>query len=85
MNESQFENILVKYPELIENGLSLIGRQVGIKGKYIDLLFKDHHGQKLIVELKKGTILRKHIAQLLDYEGISAKAIVKKILQLRKR
>ena len=69
MNESQFEDILEKYPELIEKGLSLIGRQEWIKGKYIDLLFKDQHGQKLIVELKKGTILRKHIAQLLDYEG----------------
>lgn len=69
MNESQFEDILEKYPDLIEKGLSLIGRQVWIKGKYIDLLFKDRYGQKLIVELKKGTILRKHIGQLLDYEG----------------
>ena len=54
MNESQFEDILEKYPELIEEGLSLIGRQVWIKGKYIDLLFNDRYGQKLIVELKKG-------------------------------
>jgi hypothetical protein len=69
MNESQFEDILTKYPELIEVGLSLIGRQVKIGGKFIDLLFDDRHGHKLIVELKKGTILRKHIGQLLDYEG----------------
>ena len=69
MKESDFEDILTKYPELIEEGISLIGRQVRVKGKYIDLLFKDRFGQKIIVELKKGTILRKHIGQLLDYEG----------------
>lgn len=69
MNESQFEDILMKYPELIEEGLSLIGRQVRIHGKYLDLLFEDRRGQKLIVELKKGAILRKHVGQLMDYEG----------------
>ena len=69
MNESQFEDIVTKYPNLIEDGLSLMGRQVRINGKYIDILFKDRLGQKLIVELKKGSILRKHIGQLLDYEG----------------
>ena len=69
MNERQFEDILTKYPELIEEGLSLSGRQVWIEGKCIDLLFNDRHGHRLIVELKKGPILRKHIAQLLDYEG----------------
>lgn len=69
MNESEFEDIVCTYPELIEDGLSLMSRQLYIKGKYVDALFQDQYGQKLIVELKRGTILRKHIAQLLDYEG----------------
>jgi Endonuclease NucS len=69
MYEQDFENILARYPELIEIGLSLEGRQVSIKGKYIDLLFKDKHGGRLIVELKRGTVLRKDIGQLMDYEG----------------
>ena len=67
MNENVFETILSRYPELIEEGLILVGRQIYIKGKYIDLLFKDRHGQKLIVELKKGSVLRKHVGQLMDY------------------
>src|SRR4030042_3938824 len=69
MNESELEDIVCTYPELIEDGLSLIGRQLHVKGKYVDALFRDQYGQMLIVELKSGTILRKHIAQLLDYEG----------------
>lgn len=69
MYEQDFENILARYPELIEADLLLEGRQVSIKGKYIDLLFKDKRGERLIVELKRGTVLRKDIGQLMDYEG----------------
>jgi len=69
MTEKDLENIICKYPELIEKGLSIEGRQVCIQGKHIDILFTDRHGQKLIIELKKGVIKREHIAQLLDYEG----------------
>lgn len=69
MKEQDFEDILSKYPELIEEGLTLKGRQVHVRGKYVDLLFEDRHGHTLIVELKKGVIKREHIAQLLDYEG----------------
>lgn len=69
MIEKEFENIIIRYPELIEDGLSFKGRQVNVKGKFIDILFEDRHGQKLILELKIGTILRKHVGQLMDYEG----------------
>ncbi len=69
MTEKEFDTIIAKYPELIEEGLVFRGRQVNVGGKYVDLLFEDRHKQKLIVELKVGTIVRKHIAQLIDYEG----------------
>jgi Endonuclease NucS C-terminal domain len=69
MNEKDIEDIVFKYPSLIEEGLKIRGRQVCVNGKYIDLLFEDRFGQKLIVELKKGTIVRKHIGQIMDYEG----------------
>jgi RecB family endonuclease NucS len=57
MKESDFESILERYPELIEEGLILEGRQVAIGRKHIDLLFHDRLGQKLIVELKRGGCL----------------------------
>jgi hypothetical protein len=69
LSEKDLEDILGRYPELIEDGLIFSGRQVSIDGKYVDLLFEDKLGYKLIIELKKGVIKRDHIAQLLDYEG----------------
>ena len=68
-NEKIFEDIVIKYPELIEDGLVLKGRQVNVKGKRVDLLFEDIHRQRLIVELKVGPIKRDHTGQALDYLG----------------
>jgi len=67
--EKNFENVLQRYPELIEEDLIFSGRQISISGKFVDLLYIDRFGQKLIIELKKGIIKREHIAQLMDYEG----------------
>ena len=69
MKEIDFENILAKYPELVENGLRLVGRQVSVYGRRMDMLFEDINSRKLIVELKSGPILDKHIGQILAYEG----------------
>ena len=54
--KKDFENILIKYPELIEDGLELLNRQVAIYGRRIDILFKDKFNRKLIIELKIGPI-----------------------------
>jgi hypothetical protein len=69
VKEFEFENILARYPELIESGLVFSGRQVPLGRLHVDLLFRDKHGQLLIIELKRGPILREHIAQIFDYEG----------------
>jgi len=69
LSEKQLEDIICKYPELLEHGLIFKGRQIYLFGKIMDILFEDKFGQKLIVELKKGTILRKHIGQIMEYEG----------------
>lgn len=69
MLEKHFEDVLSRYPDLIEGGLKFINRQINVGGKFADLLFEDRFGQKLIIELKKGVIKREHMAQLLEYEG----------------
>lgn len=69
MFERDLEIVLANYPELIEDGMEFVGRQVCIDGKFVDLLFRDKRGTLVILELKRGTIKREHIAQLLDYEG----------------
>ena len=69
MNENEFEDILAKYPDFIEDGLKLVGRQITIYGRRTDLLFEDRFGHKLLVELKLGPIRDTHIGQILSYEG----------------
>ena len=68
MNEKEFEQILIKHPELIEEGIVFKGNQVNLEGKQLDLLFEDKNGLKLIVEVKL-IARRKDIAQLIDYAG----------------
>ena len=67
--EKDFESILCKYPELIEPGLTLCGRQITKDGLRFDLLYKDKHDVELLVELKRGTITREHVGQAMEYEG----------------
>jgi hypothetical protein len=70
MTEKDFEDIICKYPELIEEGLILDGRQVRLYGRRIDILFKDRFQRKLIVELIAGPIKDGHIGHMLSYEGL---------------
>lgn len=67
MQEFHLENILARYPELIEPGLSLIARQQTIRNKRIDLVFRDATGGTLVVEVKIGTLNRADIGQLSEY------------------
>ena len=68
--EKNFEDIIAKYPELIEDDLTLKGRQVTLYGRRMDLLFEDKFRRRLIVELKIGPIKDVHIGQVLSYEGM---------------
>jgi RecB family endonuclease NucS len=70
MKESDLESIFAKYPDLIEDGLILKGRQVTVYGRRMDLLFDDKHKRQVIVELKAGPIKDEHIGQILSYEGM---------------
>jgi hypothetical protein len=69
LSERIFEDILVKYPELIEDKLRYIGRQVTHFGKRIDILFEDRFNEKLIIELKKDNLDRNALSQVMEYEG----------------
>jgi hypothetical protein len=68
-SERDFEEVLARHPELIEEGLRLIGRQVTLCGRRMDLLFEDRFGQKLVVELKWGPIKDEHVGQIMYYQG----------------
>ena len=70
MDERTFETVLAKYPELIEDGLAIKGRQVSMYGRRMDLLFEDTFQRKLLIELKVGPIKDQHIGQVMSYEGM---------------
>ena len=69
ISERLFEDVLVKYPELIEDSLKFVGRQVNHYGKRIDILFEDRFKEKLIIELKKDNLDRNALSQVMEYEG----------------
>lgn len=69
LTERLFEDVLVKYPELIEDKLKFIGRQVTHFGKRIDILFEDRFKEKLIIELKIENLQRNALSQVMEYEG----------------
>lgn len=65
--ERRLEDLLVSSPELLLDGLSLIGRQLPSTAGILDLLGIDRDGRLVLLELKRGTLTREAVAQILDY------------------
>ena len=65
--EQIFESLLVDSPQLLMDGLSLIGRQVPTDGGPLDLIGVDQDGRLVVFELKRGSLTREAAAQILDY------------------
>ena len=65
--ERLLEDTLVRNPELLLPGLSVVGRQVQTPGGPLDLLGVDDDGRLVVFELKRGTVTRDAVAQVLDY------------------
>ena len=70
--ELQLEDILTAHPELLETGLQLVGRQTPAAGGWLDLLGVDGDGRLVIYELKRGTLGRDVVTQVLDYASALA-------------
>ena len=65
--EGQLEEILVQCPDLLMQGLKLIGRQTETPGGPLDLLGVDMDGRLVVFELKRGNLMREAVAQIIDY------------------
>ena len=66
-SEGLLEGAIVKNPDLLEDGLTLIGRQTPTEGGPLDLLGVDKVGRLVLFELKRGVLTRDAVAQILDY------------------
>ena len=65
--EQLLENTLVENPDMLLNGLKLVGRQTPTDGGPLDLLGVDEDGKLVVFELKRGAISRDAVAQIIDY------------------
>ena len=65
--EKLLEDALVKHPEMLMPGLTLVGRQTPAAGGNLDLLGVDEDGRLVVLELKRGTLTRDAVTQVIDY------------------
>lgn len=70
--ERLLEDILTDHPDLLLPGLSLVGRQTPTAGGWLDLLGVDSDGRLVVFELKRGTLARDAVAQVIDYASYLA-------------
>ncbi len=68
-SEGLLEDILARNPDMLEEGLQLVGRQTGTAGGPLDLLGVDRHGRLTVFELKRGSLNRDVVAQVIDYSS----------------
>ena len=66
-SEGMLEDTLADNPSLLLNGLTLVGRQTSTEGGPLDLLGVDEDGRLCVFELKRGTVARDAVAQVIDY------------------
>ena len=66
-SEGLLEDILTANPDMLEDGLELVGRQTSTPGGPLDLLGVDAEGRLVVFELKRGTLNRDAVAQIIDY------------------
>jgi hypothetical protein len=84
MLEKDIENIVAEHPEDIfpGEGFKLIGQQIVIEGRRLDILFEDKHKRQVIVEVKRGILTRDSSGQLAEYYGLLKNANKDKIYEL---
>jgi hypothetical protein len=71
MTEQDMEELLWKFPgKLLNEPLEPFRRQPSSQVGRADLIFKDRLGRFLVVEIKKGTLPRGAVNQLVDYYGM---------------
>jgi hypothetical protein len=72
MLEKDIENMLARYPDEFfpDEGFKLLGQQITVEGRRLDILFEDKHKRKVIIEVKKGILTREASGQIAEYYGL---------------
>jgi hypothetical protein len=73
LSERQIEDVFEEFHEqLVEPGLRPLGRQQTLEATRlrVDLLFEDRARRKVVLELKRDSVSREDVGQLLEYAGL---------------
>lgn len=70
--EQYLEDWIERDPSLLQTGLKVVGRQIGVESGTLDLLALDPQGSWAVIEIKRGTVRRDTVAQALDYASCIA-------------
>ena len=65
--EKNIEDWIEQEPDLLQHGLTILGRQVRTEAGPLDLLALDPQGRWVLIELKAGVVNRTTVGQVLDY------------------
>ena len=65
--ERDFEDWISADPSLLQEGLTIVGRQLRVAGGIIDLLALDIQGRWVVIELKRSQLRRDVLIQSIDY------------------
>jgi hypothetical protein len=80
--EAMLEDLLVASPDLLGESITLLGRQVPTEGGPLDLWGVDEDGRIVVFELKRDTLTRDAVAQVLDYASDLADGDIDRLAQL---
>jgi Holliday junction resolvase-like predicted endonuclease len=70
--EKDLESWIERDPELLAQGLKIVGQQTHVEGGYLDLLGINPQGQWVVIELKSQGTDRHTLVQALDYAACIA-------------
>jgi hypothetical protein len=72
MLEKDIENLIAQHPDEFfpDEGFKLIGQQIVLEGRRLDILFEDKHRRQIIVEVKRGILSREASGQIAEYYGL---------------
>ena len=70
--EQNLEEWIEADPELLQVGLTIVGKQIRVEGGRLDLLAIDPQGRWVIIEIKREQLRRETIAQIIDYASCLA-------------
>ena len=65
--ERYLEDWIETEPNLLQSGIRIAARQLAVGAGIIDLLDIDSQGRWIVIEIKRGQLERKTIAQIIDY------------------